>query len=876
MEYKFEKLYKESLSKLYSEFGYRAREIGNIIGVSEDAILKRLTKYKIPTNPRNKVRVDISIVFTGKRKDKKNELTDEELTRLCKKGLTDAAIGDIYNMTGEGIAFRRGKLGITVSMKYNETQESINKLKSTPKDILSKDYYSLTKEGFSDKYGISTTIWRPHLKSLEVKSKEDNRLDSYPPLIKRQRVVIIGSMLGDGGIDDCPRFFEYHSMKQQKYLDKKMDILSPYSTPKKLSDDGKGMRFDTVAHRNFSEFRENFYREGVKGKFMPLELIKSDWDDEILATWFFDDGYYDDDTNTFSFANKCPDKAQLDAFLNFLDSIYGWGFKADEFDIYRIIFSKEYYADFVKLLLKYITPDMYYKIPERYLNHEMVSKVTYELDSSIKPKFYRTIEDDSVKYMMEKRVFEMLRKYGFPYTKFTKDRLDYVLSSYKEMVVKEKDHIIAYNNTGLNLCEYFFPNIYDCYRKGYRAPTELWKDDSFLMELTKNRLKYANRLTDSSIRTGLKLCKATVTNFKPSVASFIYKKYCNNGKVYDYSCGFGSRMLAAMVLGLEYTGCEPNIKSYDNLNRFGSFLKDRTTGSFNISSSGSEDFLGKENYFSLAFSSPPYFDYEKYSDDSGQSIIKYPKYEDWLINYWRNTVKNCSKMLTNDGFFGFCISRHSHEELIKSSIQFCEELGLYFHDYYLVPFKHIFSVNKKYEVVLIFSKDPGMKKEIPLDKIFFKTDFSEEVSEGLIEEEKKVQNNIYGHIDYVSIEEKMKNIYSEEGISRNNYKDGVLLGYPAYVIEHHYNGWNAFLLACGIEPQYEAKTPLEKVKDYLNECQSRGKLLSFYDYEKETGKPATRLKRLFNSGKSYSYLFEELKSVALKPECWDEFLKKFD
>ena len=71
MEYRFEKLDKDSLSKLYSEFGYRAKEVGDIIGVSEDAIIKRLTKYKIPTNPRDKIRSEVSIVFTGKRKDKK-------------------------------------------------------------------------------------------------------------------------------------------------------------------------------------------------------------------------------------------------------------------------------------------------------------------------------------------------------------------------------------------------------------------------------------------------------------------------------------------------------------------------------------------------------------------------------------------------------------------------------------------------------------------------------------------------------------------------------------------------------------------------------------------------------------------------------------
>lgn len=70
--------------------------------------------------------------------------------------------------------------------------------------------------------------------------------------------------------------------------------------------------------------------------------------------------------------------------------------------------------------------------------------------------------------------------------------------------------------------------------------------------------------------------------------------------------------------------------------------------------------------------------------------------------------------------------------------------------------------------------------------------------------------------------------------------------------------------------------PVESVKFYLEMCKQYGKVLSFSDIGKLTeNKRCQRLKRLFNKGKPYHHLKEELRKAALREDLWSDFLKEF-
>jgi hypothetical protein len=401
---------------------------------------------------------------------------------------------------------------------------------------------------------------------------------------------------------------------------------------------------------------------------------------------------------------------------------------------------------------------------------------------------------------------------------------------------------------------------------------ELWQEDDYLKKLVKNRLQHADRLTSAAFRTGIKLTRACVSNFKPAIAKYLYSQFCLNGKVLDYACGFGSRMLAAMSLGMEYCGFEPAEKTFEGLQSFGRFLKKRIGGQYEIRKEGSEESVFKKNYFGFAFSSPPYFDFEHYSNDSGQSLVKYPQFDSWLKNYWFKTMQNCYEALIPEGFFGICLSSSTLGNLFDETFSFAKEIGFYFYKDFAVPFKHVLSGGNKTETVLIFSKFPA--SAIP--KIY-KKNYSPKISSIIKDELMEVsgiKRKIHDDQEIEKAINKFKEINSMKGVSRDTYKDGTL-GVPPYVLEHKFGSWNKFLNYCGCDPVYVAHTPKEHIKNYLEECLKANKVLSFYGYEKNTGIPSTRLKRLFNAGKPFHHLKFDLQRIALNSALWSDFLNNF-
>lgn len=115
------------------------------------------------------------------------------------------------------------------------------------------------------------------------------------------------------------------------------------------------------------------------------------------------------------------------------------------------------------------------------------------------------------------------------------------------------------------------------------------------------------------------------------------------------NCGFGGRLLGALSSknNYKYVGTDPNTETMYNLHRLGEYIE-MTTGredSYELHCCGSEDFKGPANSVDFAFSSPPYFDLEVYSDEPTQCFNKFPVLEDWLEGYVRGTIKNIYHML---------------------------------------------------------------------------------------------------------------------------------------------------------------------------------------------------------------------------------------
>ena len=66
-------------------------------------------------------------------------------------------------------------------------------------------------------------------------------------------------------------------------------------------------------------------------------------------------------------------------------------------------------------------------------------------------------------------------------------------------------------------------------------------------------------------------------------------------------------------------------------------------------------------HFDLVFFSPPYYKLELYSSNN-QSTTRYKTYEEWLINYWENTIKICHDVLESNGKLCYILSGYGSEE----------------------------------------------------------------------------------------------------------------------------------------------------------------------------------------------------------------------
>lgn len=126
-----------------------------------------------------------------------------------------------------------------------------------------------------------------------------------------------------------------------------------------------------------------------------------------------------------------------------------------------------------------------------------------------------------------------------------------------------------------------------------------------------------------------------VNEFPPYLARDIYKKYCKDGfKVLDPCHGWGGRTLglaSSLLENVEYWGCDPSTKTHKGLLKLKDFLK--LGDNFKYFHSPFEDVELPENYFDFVFTSPPYFDTERYSDEDTQSWKSNNSYDEWKENF---------------------------------------------------------------------------------------------------------------------------------------------------------------------------------------------------------------------------------------------------
>lgn len=287
-----------------------------------------------------------------------------------------------------------------------------------------------------------------------------------------------------------------------------------------------------------------------------------------------------------------------------------------------------------------------------------------DLLKSYTAKEYKNASEERKEEMVNEVLTLYREKNIFPIVYFNEEgmREEIVKAINKEVFIK--NNILDKNYLqGQALCRFLFPNMSLAKTARDSRPSiyHRFYNDKHLIRAIKFALTYKESCTPSEIRGSLEMVAQSPSNFLSMKAKAIYEKYTpKNGVIYDFACGFGGRMTGALTSKNNYTyiGVEPCSETFEHLLELGSLIEEVSNRKdiFKVYKLGSEDFKGEANSVDFAFSSPPYFSLEQYSDEPTQCYIKFPVLEDWLEGYVRETIKNIYYMLKPNSYYAVNIA----------------------------------------------------------------------------------------------------------------------------------------------------------------------------------------------------------------------------
>jgi len=197
------------------------------------------------------------------------------------------------------------------------------------------------------------------------------------------------------------------------------------------------------------------------------------------------------------------------------------------------------------------------------------------------------------------------------------------------------------------------------------GPIRTWQTEKFMYTLLGSLFTLKVPKVDKSIlRTCISLRKYICSQFKPNVAKAIYDRYkCKN--VLDFSAGWGDRLAGfyASDYGELFVGIDPRKENHPIYEKQAQFYKKHSTffetekkSDFICQPAEDADLSKYEGMMDIVFTSPPYFNVERYSHDDTQSWVRYKNIDLWNKNFLQTAVNNVWKTLRRGGILMVNIS----------------------------------------------------------------------------------------------------------------------------------------------------------------------------------------------------------------------------
>lgn len=229
---------------------------------------------------------------------------------------------------------------------------------------------------------------------------------------------------------------------------------------------------------------------------------------------------------------------------------------------------------------------------------------------------------------------------------------------------------------GMKLCQHFFPNFFEISNIKLNSFEKCWQNEELMNKVREWGLKSMSKLWMSWIRRAVYLAGGLPNSsfYRPHFAKQIIETYKPNfeGNLFDPCAGWGGRMLGTVAAGWNYTACEPNKDTYNNLQKLIAFLDiDDRVEIYNMPV---EEHKYKDEA-DIVLTSPPYFNLEVYDSNISQSYYRFFEYNAWKEHWFIPLLEESIQNLSKNGYSCWNVMNFGKQDLVETVMNVHQQKG---------------------------------------------------------------------------------------------------------------------------------------------------------------------------------------------------------
>jgi hypothetical protein len=229
--------------------------------------------------------------------------------------------------------------------------------------------------------------------------------------------------------------------------------------------------------------------------------------------------------------------------------------------------------------------------------------------------------------------FAQLRADGFPYPNVPR----YDAMQQINKLARTRDEALPNTIAAYHVADPYQRHRFETKIPGKETPLFIFGHDDRFRHALRLALD-SGRITPSSALGALAFARngQIAAQFRPGFALAMFRRFAPaGGTVLDTSTGYGGRLLGFIASHCaEYIGVDPDVRTIDGNQRLAADLcppsKRVELHCLPAEDVAHEIVAGRADF---AFTSPPYFGKEQYSDDPTQSWVRYPSGEQWRSGF---------------------------------------------------------------------------------------------------------------------------------------------------------------------------------------------------------------------------------------------------